>query len=274
MRTKIAMFGQITTKEWWKFSSRSGPMVQVPAFPAPAPAPETSIMSSPFRWSTLDLANSSPREPGRPPPGTFRTPGAPGDSLSSVHSKRSTFPRPAAGTMSSSPRPASRPGTRIPPASVPRRPVRGECDNGNRFSSALFFENAGALLPAGAVLILEPLIAVIKRVEGSQGGNLIPSAVGGVPVTYLADNFQLPVLMNDNPEVKALEQGLIHGTCVHSGIDNRSWSNPLSLIGAHFFPECFQFHVTAHLHFPKPNVLNCHCIKQFEYPLSHSEHQP
>lgn len=35
-------------------------------------------------------------------------------------------------------------------------------------SSALFFEYACALLPAVAVLILEPLIAVIDSVEGPQ----------------------------------------------------------------------------------------------------------
>lgn len=60
-------------------------------------------------------------------------------------------------------------------------------------SASLFFENACTLLPAGVVLVLEPLIAVIKRVEGSQGGG-------------------------------------------------------------HFFPECFQLHAAAHLHFPKPDV--------------------
>ena len=36
-------------------------------------------------------------------------------------------------------------------------------------STSLFFENACTLLPAGVVLVLEPLVADFKRVEGPDG---------------------------------------------------------------------------------------------------------
>ena len=67
---------------------------------------------------------------------------------------------------------------------------------------ALLFESVCALLPAGAVLVLEPLIAIFERVEGLQGGGLVPAIIGRRPIVYLADDFQLAVLMLASATVK------------------------------------------------------------------------